>query len=163
MDAGKKIKIVPIKNPTPKMKKHAAKIKAALGDMAEAVIPIKKLKREDAEEYHDQESEWEDDEVDVPETDAGHRIYSDFTGGAAKGVAGQTDLTPDQAVLLTQFRILEASYGHLRLGLESFPEWFEVYRLSIGRGSRKETVDMFRGKLEVGPKPEDELRSPNRF
>lgn len=149
----------------PKAKENLQRIQAALPDAE--VIPVQKgvVKRitEAEEDYHDQESEWEDDEVEVQTEDAGHRIFKDFSGGE-KGTSGITDLTPEQAVLLTEFRVLAASYPQGYFSFDTFPEWFEIYRLSINRGSRKETVEMFRGKLEVGPKTEEDgIRSPNRF
>lgn len=99
-------------------------------------------------DYVDAEAEFDEERFETEESDVRH-VVRDFTGG--EGISGKTDLTAIQAVLLTQFRLLQEDY-HERfpeLRLDKMPQWFEVYRLSIGRGSRKETVDILRGRMEL--------------
>lgn len=122
-------------------------------------MPAKK--KEEKEEYQDADNDWEDETSKFiqEESDVRH-VVRDFTGGT--GISGKTDLTPIQGVLLTQFRLLQEDY-HKRfpgLNLDKLPQWFEIYRLSIGRGSRKETVDILKGKLDINPPAGGQLPGP---
>lgn len=139
------------------------KVKASKKEAAPLIEPEEPALNghaERLEEYHDQESEFGTDLRFRQERSEALDVFEGFTGGE-KGISGKTDLTPDQVVLLTTFRILEKTYPGL--GLERFPEWFEVYRLSIARGSRKETVDMFRGKMDLIKRDTEDVGNPNRF
>ncbi len=103
-----------------------------------------------AVEYQDSDDPFAGERFVEPETDLRH-VIRDFTGG--NGISGKTDLTPIQGATLTQFRLLQEDY-HERfpgLNLDKLPKWFEIYRLSIGRASRKEAVEILRGKLDVAP------------
>ena len=99
------------------------------------------------------DSDWGDEKLQAPELSDVRHVMQDFNG--AKGLSGKTDLTTLQAVLLTQIRLLQEDY-HARfpeLHLDKLPEWFEIYRLSIGRGSRKESVDILKGNVSLLPNP----------
>lgn len=109
---------------------------------------------EEAQEYVDpaEDSDWEDEKMVTEESEV-RTVVSDFTGGKNGGLSGKTDLTVLQAVLLTQIRLLQEDY-HARfpeLNLDKLPQWFETYRLSIGRGSRKETVEILKGNVALTP------------
>lgn len=130
------------------------------------VLPVAKGLVERLEgqgEYHDQESEWENGDEDsvIAEESEMRQFNRDFTGD---GLAGKTDVTEDQSVMLTQFRILEGDYDRdfPELGLPRFPHWFERYRLSINRKSRTEMVEINRG--QIAPKPtEFQEKPPSRL
>jgi len=109
--------------------------------------------------YHDQESEWESEIKTMvqQESDVRH-VMRDFT--SKEEVEGQSDLTEAQVNLLTVLKCYEIDYPGL--GLENFAKWFNVHRLSLNRGSRKEKVEILRGQVSLTPPPGDLQRAPNR-
>jgi hypothetical protein len=120
---------------------------------------------EETPEYQDQEREFAELETGqyVSEENPLTSVIREMTGGK---LSGHTDLTETMAVLFTQIRIMEDTWsgaeykewsGYLNLG--TFPNWFEIYRLSVGRKSRGETVDMGKGQPAYPPDP---TRLPNR-
>lgn len=123
--------------------------------------------------YVDAEDDFADGEKYVKEESEIKQVMDDFTGN--KGISGQTDLTPDQAVLLTQVRVLQHGYptrpcnrpgcNKTHMDLSAFPDWFETYRLSIGRGSRKEKTEVLRGRVELKPENQQPMfgTPPSRF
>lgn len=148
------IREIPKEKLSKKTKKNLDKLQEAFNGEAE-LIPVEKgIVQRIEDSYHDQESEWLDDEDDtLTEVSPLKEFNVDFTG---EGLSGKTDLTEEQAVMLYHFRMLEIDY-HKRfpgLHLDKASEWFETYRLSVNRQSRKETVEINRGQHPISPVPE---------
>lgn len=116
----------------------------------------------------------EDDYQDVPDewgadNEGEHRVESeselrhtlrDFTASADKKLGAQTDLAQDQLNFLYYIRLLQKTFTkkdfpELYAELQEGAEWMETYRVSLNRGGRRETVEMFRGGLSglVGGDP----------
>lgn len=115
-----------------------------------------------ADGYEPPEAEFDDSEEMVQEETAHRQFTRDFTGD---GLSGKTDLSEEQSVLLTQFRILQADYAERfpEFKLQNFPDWFERYRLSVGRLSRKEIVDTSRGQVPITPVPQEAHNPLGKF
>jgi len=118
------------------------------------------------DDYHDQESEWED-MMTVNKESESKQLFESFTGGTEKGIAGKTHLTPKQAVALTHLRTMQKSFerrGMLWMAEEigTMIEWFETYRLSVNRKSRVEAVEVWRGKMNPTSVPQPQP-DPTRF
>lgn len=147
VDAGKPARIKKDKVPS------KAEAKAALIKTLEAMPEVERVIDMAPVPYSDQGSEWDDGaQYTEPESDTRH-VVRDLTGG--KGVSGQTDLTDESRLLLSQMRVYANAYPGI--GIETFVEWFELYGLSVGRGSRKEMADILRGNLPLKP---EESRKP---
>lgn len=132
----------------------------------ETVVNMAAKKPEKKTEYVEPDPEFGEDEdgdgmTDIMQSNPAKEVFTDFTGGVDAGNSGRTDLTEDQAVLLTHARLLMEAYPGF--GLESFPKWLEIYRMSVLRKSRTETVQMFQNKLQFTTPNDDELRPPHRF
>ena len=161
IDAGDSASVLrPVKKPSPKVRRKVKELNEALGGEGVRVVPVEKgvvsrirqaTEHEEDSGYHDQESEWEDEADQALSEESPLRQFNeDFTGD---GLSGKTDVTEEMSVLLLQIRLLDEDYGskYPLFKLEKFPEWLERYRLSIGRKSRAETVEINRGQVNVQP------------